>query len=77
MPLDGCHFHNWSDYNGVANNTRALPQPSLRYREASAEEGDTHLQESDHEGSLPRRDSDTFILWKIIELQAMSKLRHV
>ena len=39
----GSHFHNWSDYNGVANNTRALPQPSLRYREASAEERDTQV----------------------------------
>ena len=39
----GSHSHNWSDYNGVAYNTKALPQPSPRYREASAEERDTQV----------------------------------
>ena len=37
----------------------------------------SRLQEPHHEVSLPRRGSDTSILWKTIELHAMSKLRHV
>ena len=50
------HFHNFNDYNGVAYNTKALPLPSLRYREASAQERDTQviaLSRFSHTNVLP------------------------
>ena len=50
---------------------------SSRKRQPKMQRLSGRLQESDYEGSLPRRRSDTSILWKITELHAMSKLRHV